>query len=83
LEAHERDPHYGENESIDIGISPGLRKEGNDRINKVLVMKPDLAMIIENVHISGCFEIPEIYLHIAVNVCCIYYADTWSLKRVQ
>jgi len=51
-EAHERDQQFGENESMDIGKSQRLRKEGNARINKVSAMKPGLAKIIENVHIS-------------------------------
>jgi hypothetical protein len=51
-EAHERDQQFGGNESIDIGKSQRLRKEGNARINKVLAMKPGLAKIIEKVCIS-------------------------------
>jgi hypothetical protein len=51
-EAHERDQQFGENESIDIGKSQRLRKEGNARINKVSAMRPGLAQIIENVCIS-------------------------------
>jgi len=51
-EAHERDHQFGENESIAIGKSQILRKEGNARINKVLAMKPGLAKIIEKVRIS-------------------------------
>jgi hypothetical protein len=51
-EAHERDQQFGENESIDIGKSQGLQKEGNARINKVSAMRPGLAKIIEKVHIS-------------------------------
>jgi hypothetical protein len=51
-EAHERDQQFGENESIDIGKSHRLRKEGNARINKVSAMRPDLAKIIEKVRIS-------------------------------
>jgi len=77
-EAHERDQQFGENESIDIGKSQRLRKEGNARINKVSAMKPGLAKIIENICISWYFESPEIDLHIAVNAYCIDYADTWS-----
>jgi len=38
-ETHERDQQFGENESIDIGKSQRLRKEGNARINKVSAMK--------------------------------------------
>jgi hypothetical protein len=51
-EAHERDQQFGENESIDIGKSQRLRKEGNARINKVSAMRPGLAKIIEKVCIS-------------------------------
>jgi len=51
-EAHERDQQFGENESIDIGKSQRLRKEGNATINKVSAMKPGLAKIIEKVRIS-------------------------------
>jgi len=51
-EAHECDQQFGENESMDIGKSQRLRKEGNARINKVSAMKPDLAQIIEKVRIS-------------------------------
>jgi hypothetical protein len=51
-EAYERDQQFGENESIDIGKSQRLGKEGNSRINKVSAMKPGLAKIIEKVHIS-------------------------------
>jgi len=51
-EAHERDQQFGENESIDIGMSQRLRKDGNARINKVSAMRPGLGKIIEKVHIS-------------------------------
>jgi hypothetical protein len=51
-ETHKRDQEFGENESIDIGKSQRLRKEGNARINKVSAMKPGLAKIIEKVRIS-------------------------------
>jgi hypothetical protein len=51
-EAHECDQQFSENESIDIGKSQRLRKEGNARINKVSAMKPGLAKIIEKVCIS-------------------------------
>jgi hypothetical protein len=50
--AHEHDQQVGENETIDIGNSQRLRKQGNARINKVLAMRPGLAMIIEKVCIS-------------------------------
>jgi hypothetical protein len=39
-EAHERDQQFGENESIDIGKSQRLRKEGNARINTVSAIRP-------------------------------------------
>jgi len=51
-EADERDHQFGQNESIDIGKSQRLRKEGNARINKVSAMRPGLAKIIEKVRIS-------------------------------
>jgi len=51
-EAHEHDQQFGENESIDIGKSQRLRKEGNARINKVSAMRPGLAKTIEKLHIS-------------------------------
>jgi len=51
-EAHERDQQFGENESIDIGKSQRLQKEGNAKINKVSAMRPGLAKIIEKVRIS-------------------------------
>ena len=50
--AHERDEQFPENESIHIGKSQRLRKEGNARINKVSAMSPGLARIIEKVCIS-------------------------------
>jgi len=52
LEAHERNQQFGDNESIDIGKSQRLRKEGNARIIKVSAMRPDLAKILEKVRIS-------------------------------
>jgi hypothetical protein len=52
LKAHERDQQFGENESIDIGKSQRLRKEGNARINKVSAIRSGLAKIIEKVRIS-------------------------------
>jgi len=81
-EAPEHDQQFGENESIDIGKSQRLWKEGNARINKVSAREPGLAKIIEKVCISWYFGSPEIDLHIAENACCIDYADTWSSKRV-
>jgi hypothetical protein len=50
-EAHERNQQFGENQSVDIGNSQRLRKEGNAGINKVFAMRPGLAKIIETVHI--------------------------------
>jgi len=51
-ETHEHDQQFGENESIDIGKSQRLRKEGDARINKVSAMRPGLAKMIEKVRIS-------------------------------
>ena len=51
-EAHERDQQFGDNESIDIGKSQRLRKEGNASNNKVSAMRPGLAKIIVKVLIS-------------------------------
>ena len=82
-EAHDRDEQCGENESIDIGKSQRLRKEGNTRINKVSAMEPGLAKIIQKVRISWYFGSPEIDLDMAENACCIDYADTWSSKWVH
>jgi hypothetical protein len=50
--AHERDQQCGENESIDIGKSQRLRKEGIARLNKVSAMRPGPAKIIEKARIS-------------------------------
>jgi hypothetical protein len=50
-EAYERDPQFGVNESIDIGKSQRLQKEGNARINKVSAMRPGVAKIFEKVRI--------------------------------
>jgi hypothetical protein len=41
--AHESNQQSGENESIDIGMSHRLQKEGNARINKKWAMIPGLA----------------------------------------
>ena len=78
-EAPERDQQFGENESIDIGKSQRLRKEGNAWINEVSAMRPGLAEIIEKVRISRYFESPETDLHIGENACCMDHPDTWSL----
>jgi len=43
---------FGENASIEIGMSQRLQKEGNARIHNVSTMRLGLAMIIETVHIS-------------------------------
>jgi len=82
-EAHERNRQFGEDQSIEIGNSHGLRKEGHARISKVSAMRPGLAKMIEKVHISWYFESPQADLHIAENACGIDYADTWSPKRGQ
>jgi len=75
-EVHELDQQFGDNESIDIGKSQRLRKEGNARIRKVSAMRPGLAKIIGKVRISKYFESPETDLHIAQDAWCIDYADT-------
>jgi len=82
-EAHQCDQQFGEHESIDIGKSQRLRREGNARINKVSAMRPGLAKIIEKVRISKYFESPETDLHIVENACCIDYADTWLSNQVH
>jgi len=46
-EAHERHQHFVENESIDIGKSQRLRKEGNARIDKVSAMKPEYQRLLK------------------------------------
>jgi len=51
-EAHECDHQFGENESIQIGKSQRLCKEGNATINKVSALRTGLAKIIENIRIS-------------------------------
>jgi len=80
---NEHDLQSCENDSIDIGMSQRLRKEGNARINKVSAIRPGLAKIIEKVSISWYFESPETDLHKAENACCIDYADTRSSKQVH
>ena len=68
-EANEHDQQFGENESIEIGKSQILRKEGNARINQMSAMRPGLAKIIEKVRILRYFESPETDLQIAGNAC--------------
>jgi len=51
-EAHERDEQFADNESIDIGKSQRLRKEGNARISKLSAMRPGFTRIIEKERIS-------------------------------
>ena len=68
-EAHQRNQQFGENESIDIGKSQRLLKQGNARINKVSAMRPGLEKIIYTVSISRYFESPETDLQIAGNAC--------------
>ena len=82
-EAHERIQQFGENESVDMGKSQRLLKEGNSRINKVSSMRPGLAKIIEKVHISRYFESAGTDHHIAENACGIDYTNTWLSKRVH
>jgi len=80
-EAHQCDQQFGEYESIDVGKTQRLPKEGNTRINKVPAMTPGLVKIIAKVRISTYFESPETDLHIAENASSIVYADTCSSKR--
>ena len=82
-EAHERNQQFVDNESIEIGKSQRLRKEGNTRIDKVSAMKPGLATIIELVRIPWYFESLEIDFHLGEDPCGIDYTDTWSSKRVH
>ena len=77
-ETHERDQQFGENESIDIGKSQRLRKEGNARINKVSAMKSGWAKIFDKVR--WYFESPEADLHIGENAYYINYANAWLPK---
>ena len=51
-EANERHQQFGENESIDIGKSQRLRKEGIARINKVSAMRSGFAKIFQKARIS-------------------------------
>jgi hypothetical protein len=82
-EAYEPDQQFGQNESIHIGSSQKLRKEGNARINQVSAMRPGLAKIIEKECILWYFESPETDHNIAGNACCIDYTDTWPSKSVH
>ena len=82
-EAHDCNQQFGENESIDIGKSQRLRKEGNARIKKVSAIRSGLAKIIQIVRILWHFESPETDFHEAENACCIKYADTWLSNRVN
>jgi len=50
--AHERDQLFRDNDSINIGKSQRLQKQGNAGINRVSAMRPCLAKIIEKVRIS-------------------------------
>jgi len=65
-----------------LGRVKDFQKEGNARINKVSVVRPGLAKIIEKVRISTYYESAETDLHIAEYACCFDYADTWTSKRV-
>jgi len=57
-EAYQCDQQFGENESIYIGNTQRLQKEGNGEINEVSEMRSGLAKIIGKVHISNKFESP-------------------------
>jgi len=82
-EAHKYNQQFGENESIDIGKSQRLRKEGNAKINKVSAMRLGLTKLIEKVLISRNFESAESDIHIAVNDCSVGDGDTRSSKRLH
>jgi len=82
-EALKCDQQFGENESTAIRTSQRLRNEGNSTINMVSEMRPDLAKIIEKVHISWHLERLETDLLLADNACCIDSADTWSSEWVH
>jgi len=82
-EAREQDQQFEENEITDIGKSQRFRKEGNARINMVLVMRPSFEMIIEQVFIARHFEITETDLDIAANDCCTDHTDSVLSKRVH
>jgi len=77
------DQQFGQNESIDIGNSQRLPKEGNATINKMSAMRPGFAKIIEKVCTSRYFESPETDLHVAENACGIDYANTWLSKQIH
>ena len=80
-EAHECDYQFDEHDSILNGQCQRLREEGNARIDKVSAMRPGLVKILENVCITQYFGRPETDLHIAVNACCIHYADSGLSER--
>ena len=82
-DAHERDQHFGETESIDIGKSQRRHEVGNARINKVSTMRPGLAKIIKKVLISWYVESPETDLRVAANACCVDHTDTWLSTLVH
>jgi len=82
-EAHERHHQFGDNESIDIGKSQRLRKDGNAEIDKVSAMRPGFGKIIEIVRISRYFESSQNDLHIAENACWMDYANTLLSKLVH
>jgi hypothetical protein len=81
--AHERNQHFGENETSDIGKSQTLRKERNATIDELLALSPGLSKIIVKLRISRYFESTETNLYIAQNACDIDYTNTWSPKRVH
>lgn len=60
-----------------------LRKEGNVTITKVLAVRPDLAKIVQIVHISRYVESPETDWHRTVNACYNHCADNWTLKHMH
>lgn len=79
-EAHEQNTQFGVNESTDNGNGQRLTKAANACINKVSTKCTGLPNIIQKVHISRYFESSETNVHIAENICCNEYTDTWSSK---
>ena len=81
--AHDHHRQFGEVRSRDTVMSQRLRNPGDARIHKVSAMTSGLAKIIEKVRISRNFESPQTDLPIAVNACCIEYANTRSSKQAH
>jgi hypothetical protein len=82
-EGHECDQQLEEDESIHIGRSERLRKEGNARINNLSAMRLGFPMTIEKVHISRYFESPKTDLVVADIACGIDYGETWWPNQIH